>query len=436
MKNLTTILLCIIIVSTEAQELTRRAVWNATFQSPANSPGAIIKSIDTGSPLEKADLKVGDIILSVNKRLATSDETWTSITYALRAEQPVQLLVRRGANTFERNIKLNPLPKETHQNLDTYYESVTSDYGITQRMIVTKPKDIQGKQPTIFMVGGLSCSTIETYPGRASNWAKMISAIVENSGMVVVRIEKPGVGDSEGDCAQSDFLTDLAGYRAAIRAIKQKDYIDPSRIIVYGSSMGSALAPLLANEFDLAGIVSDGTFFKTWFEHMLEIERRIRQMQGDDESTIVQKMNEIYIPLYYGMLVEKKSYQEIVEAYPAITQYNYHAPEHMYGRPMAYYQQLQDFDLAGEWEKIKVPVRILYGMNDWIMSEFDNDMIIKVLEKAGHQDHVLHKYPGLDHWNTIHEKPSDSFFGKPGQWDPKMPELVIGWFKELVQSVK
>jgi len=250
--------------------------------------------------------------------------------------------------------------------------------------------------------------------------------------MVVMRVDKPGVGDSQGDCTNTDFITELEGYRAAIRSLKQKSYIDTTKIVIYGSSMGSALAPLLVNEFGLAGVISDGVFFKTWFEHMLEIERRIRQMSGDNESTIVKKMNEAYIPLYYGMLIQKKSYEEVIEEYPAIAKYNYHSPEHMYGRSMKYYQQLQDFDLAGEWEKVKVPVRILYGTNDWIMSEFDNKMVIDVLEKAGHKDHELLLYPGLDHFNTIHETPDDSFHGRSGKWDSKVPELVIGWAKEMV----
>ena len=329
--------------------------------------------------------------------------------------------------------ELQEMEKEVHDGFDVFYEHLTSDYGLRQRVIITKPQGIAGPQPAIFLVQGLSCSSIENYPGRGSNWAKQIEYVVEKSGMVVVRVEKPGVGDSEGDCASTDFMTELEGYRAAIRLMQQKEYIDSERIVVYGSSMGSALAPMLANEFDLAGVISDGTFFKTWYEHMLEIERRIRQMSGDDESTIVKKMNEAFIPLYYGMLIEKKSYAEVLQQYPAIAEYNYHPGGHMYGRPVAYYHQLQDLNLAGEWEKVKVPIRIMYGTNDWIMSEFDNHMIMKVLDRAGHKDHELLIVPGLDHWNTIHEKPEDSFTGKDGIWDTKVPQQIVDWAQEMVK---
>jgi len=414
-----------------SQTLERRAHWQAKISSPTkNTPGALINSIEKNSPFEKAGIKVKDIILKVNDHLINSDEVWTEITYDIRANKPIKIELLQNNTIKKIIVKLNPIEKEIHKNLDTFYEEVTSSYGITQRIIITKPKK-SGKQPAIILIGGLSCSSIEAYPDRNNNWTRVIKDLVEKSDMIVMRVEKPGVGDSQGDCSKSDFLTDIAGFKAAISFLKSKSYVDPSRIIVYGSSMGSALTPYFANEFNLAGIISDGTFFKTWFEHMLEIERRIREMSGDTEAQIVEKMNKYYIPLYYGMLIQKKTYKQVVNEYPALANYNYHGAQHMYGRPLEYYHQLQDFNLAGEWEKIKVPIRIMRGTNDWIMSSFDNKMILDVLKKNGHKDHLLFEYPGLDHWNTIHDTPKDSFEGKKGRWEDKISQQIIDWAQEL-----
>ncbi|MEQ8475266.1 PDZ domain-containing protein [Fulvivirga sp.] len=415
-----------------AQELPRRATWQASISYPSGKPGATIQSIEANSPLQKAGLQAGDVILKVNGIIADSGESWTSIYYGIRAKQDTKLLVRRDSEVFEKTVQLNEVGKEKHTDLDIRYEVVTSDYDIAQRTIITIPTKKGDKYPAIFMVQGLSCSSIENYEGRQGNYPKMINGLVEESGMVMMRVEKPGVGDSEGDCASTDFITELEGYRAALRALKGKEYVDTTKIVIYGASMGSALAPVLVNEFNLAGVISDGVFFKTWFEHMLEIERRLRQMEGDDEATVARKMNEVFIPLYYEMLIKKRSYEEIINDYPAIAKEVYHPMNHMYGRPLSYYQQLQDFDLASAWQNIKVPVRILRGENDWIMSDVDNTMIIDVLDKVGHKDHKLVRYPGLDHWNTIHESPENSYFGKPGQWDPKILELVVNWAREMV----
>ncbi|WP_299533243.1 alpha/beta hydrolase [Ulvibacterium sp.] len=413
-----------------AQNLGRRAVWQAKIAPSNAAPGAIIQSIEKNSPLEKAGFLPGDRLIRVNGVSILDEEIWSDIFYGLRGDTPITIEAVRDNSLYKKQLRFEPLEMESHTNLETFYEEITSAYGITQRIIITKPRK-KGRQPAVVLIGGLSCSSIETYPGRKGNWVQTITDLVEKSGMVVMRIEKPGVGDSDGDCGQSDFLMDLEGYRAAIRNLKSKSYVDPDKIVIYGSSMGSALAPLLANEFNLAGVISDGTFFKTWYEHMLEIERRILQFQGNTEAEIVEKMNNYFIPLYYGMLIEKKTYQEVVNTYPALAQFNYHGPAHMYGRPVRYYQQLQDFNLAGQWEKLKVPVRILRGSNDWIMSAFDNKMILQVLKRNGHSDHALLEYPGLDHWNTIHKTSKDSFEGKAGKWDEGTVLVIIEWAQEM-----
>ncbi|MEL6916903.1 MAG: PDZ domain-containing protein [Bacteroidota bacterium] len=418
--------------SINSQLLGRRASWQAQISGPSTGlPGAVIKSITANSPMEKAGFRVEDIIIKVNDVIIDSDEVWTSISYGIRANKSIKIEVLRKQELIESTVRLNALEKEVHSGMDTFYEEVTSSYGLTQRTIVTKPRK-KGKQPAIILIGGLSCSSVETYPGRGGNWVKVIRDLVEQSDMVVMRIEKPGVGDSDGNCAESDFLTDMAGFMAAVKSLKSKSYVDPDKIIVYGSSMGSAIAPILANQFNLAGIISDGVFFKTWFEHMLEIERRILRFKGNSEAEIVEKMNLYYIPLYYGMHIQKKTYEQIVNEYPALAEFNYHAPRHMYGRPVEYYQQLQDYNLAGAWEKIKVPVRIMRGTNDWIMSSSDNQMIIDVLERNGHQDHLLYEYPGLDHWNTIHKTPKDSYEGKEGVWEDNISMQIINWAREMV----
>lgn len=90
-------------------------------------------------------------------------------------------------------------------------------------------------------------------------------------------------------------------------------------------------------------------------------------------------------------------------------------------------------DLASAWEKIKVPARIMRGTSDWIMSAFDNTMIMEVLKKNGHTDHVLYEYEGMDHWNTIHRILKDSFEGKEGRWEDNISMQLISWVQDIVE---
>lgn len=413
-----------------SNELQRRASWEAKFVA-ANPVGRLLENIDSGSPLEDAGLKAGDILLQVNSTLIVDGATWNDATDNLVANTPTTLTVRRGFSTFDVSAQFNPVPLERYAGLDVEYGVVENDYGFKQRTIVTLPKSAKGKIPAIFMVQGLSCSSTEVRASSKSNYIKMLKQIVESVDMMVMRIEKPGMGDSQGNCSQTDFNTELHGYEKALQTLLNDTRIDPERVLIYGNSMGSAIAPYLANKYQLNGVISDGTFYRSWFEHMLEIERRIKQMQGQTEAQISQQINQAYIPLYYGMLIEKKSYAQVVQENPLLTQYNYHSGQHMYGRPMSYYHQLQDFDFAGQWQNVKVPVKIRWGEHDWIMSESDNHMIVDTLKRAGNHNVELLIYPKLDHWSTLHNTPSDSFNGKSGVWEDEIAQLIVRWAKAI-----
>src|SRR5437899_8484689 len=87
-------------------------------------------------------------------------------------------------------------------------------------------------------------------------------------------MDKQGVGDSEGDCAETDLESELTAYRAAFRAVKNYDFIDANRIFILGISNGGGFAPLVpesdAEQAQVRGYISIGGWVKTWFEHMLE----------------------------------------------------------------------------------------------------------------------------------------------------------------------
>ncbi len=413
----------------------RRAAWQAKFEPIDDSrPGMVLREIEADSPLALAGIKPGDRLIAVNKKIISTQPIWNDLTDALVANHNYQLLFKRNQNSFLVNVSFPGIPKESHKDIDTIYDFVTSDYGIQQRVIVTKPKGNKQPMPAVVILQGLSCSSIEKIPNRKSSFIRLLTDLVEKSSYAVLRIEKPGMGDSEGNCSETDFNTELNGYESAIRWFLKQPYVANNQVIVYGNSMGSALAPYVANKFNLAGVISDGTFVRSWFEHMLEIERRILAFKGLSQAEISQKITTEYIPLYYGMLVKKQSYQEVINDHLSLADSNYHQPAHMYGRPMSFYHQLQDFDVAGEWQKLKVPARIRWGMNDWIMSEADNDMIIDILKQNAHQDHLLYKQPGLDHWQTIHQNPLNSFQGKAGSWDNSISQVILGWFEDLLNE--
>ena len=65
------------------------------------------------------------------------------------------------------------------------------------------------------------------------------------------------------------------------------------------------------------------------------------------------------------------------------------------------------------------------------MSEADNDMIVDVLKASGNKKVKLYKYPGLDHWSTVHDSATHSFLGKQGQWQKQISQQIVDWANEI-----
>jgi len=97
----------------------------------------------------------------------------------------------------------------------------------------------------IFVAGWLSCDSVEAPADTKDTIGLILRGLAQTPGFCLFKIDKPGCGDSEGDCSQTDFDTELAGYRAAFRALKNYDFIDSDQVYIFGSSNGGGFAPLV-----------------------------------------------------------------------------------------------------------------------------------------------------------------------------------------------
>src|SRR5438105_15748196 len=132
-------------------------------------------------------------------------------------------------------------PRETYPNVDVIYDSVTTPHGERLRTIITKPRELKGKAPVVFVAGWLSCDSVEAPENTRDETGMLFRKLVQLPGFCLFRVDKQGVGDSEGNCAENDFDSELAGYRAAFRALKNYDFIDSNRAYILGISNGGGV---------------------------------------------------------------------------------------------------------------------------------------------------------------------------------------------------
>src|SRR6059058_4392119 len=306
-------------------------------------------------------------------------------------------------------------PHETYPNVDVIYYFVTAPDGKRLRTIITKPRDAKGKLPVIFVAAWLSCDSVEAPADTKDESGLVFRGLAQMPGFALFRVDKQGVGDSEGDCAETDFNSELEGYRAAFRALKHYDFIDSHRVYILGISNGGGFAPLIpesdAEQAQVRGYISVGGWVKTWFEHMLEIERRRFALMGKSPGEVNDRMNGA-ATLYHEWLIERRSLDDILKE----------------RRPLAFYQQLQKLNLGVAWSRVKVPTYVLRGAFDWIMSREDSELISTYVNKNGDLA-AFYEIPDTGHTFQHDSSLADAFKGKRAPFDPKVIGLLADWLR-------
>ena len=324
--------------------------------------------------------------------------------------------------------------REHIPNAETFMSTVATPAGFPVRVFITRPKTAATKVPVIFMVGWLSCDSVEAPNGPAGDgFMQLLFDLASRSGFATYRMEKPGVGESGGPkCGDADFNTELNAYRAAFAGMKNIDFIDSSRVYVLGFSNGGGFAPLVASADDVPvrGCMVFSGWYKTWLEHMLEHERRRMVLSGISEPEINRRMKK-YAQFYDLYLTGGQTPGTIIAQHPEMKEIWYDEPERQYGRPAAFYQQLQELNLADAWQKVHAPVLAVHGEYDWIMSSDDYKLLVKVLNTRNPGGAQFVEWPRADHDLIKHASAEKAFGRDPDKaYDPKLSDFVLAWLRQ------
>jgi pimeloyl-ACP methyl ester carboxylesterase len=330
----------------------------------------------------------------------------------------------------------NSLPRrtgavnETYSGHDVIYDSVRNAAGQNLRVIVTRPST-SGKFPTIFLAGWLSCDTVEAPATATDSISLIFRRLAALPDFVLVRLEKPGVGDSEGDCSKTDFNTELESYRAAFRHIQSYDFVDANKLFILGSSNGAGWAPLVSEGTLVRGYVVFGAWVKTWFEHMMEIERRRLTLSGKSPGE-VNALMPLIARFYTKYLVEGRTPRTIIEQEPTFQGIWPEGKDvdHLYGRPVAYYQQLQKLNLADTWSHVSVPLLVMHGQYDWIMTREDSEIIVALVNKNAARAARFIDVPNAGHSLDHHDSLQSAFGSKALPFEPKVADQIADWYEK------
>jgi len=140
--------------------------------------------------------------------------------------------------------------------------------------------------------------------------------------------------------------------------------------------------------------------------------------------------------LYHELLFKNRPVTDILEMQPKLVDIWPEGAdhEHLYGRPLAYYQQLQRLNLAAAWSRVKVPTLVLHGDYDWIMSREDHEIIARIVNAKTPGAARFVELPATGHTFQHYLSMPDAFAGKEAPFDPAVMRVVTDWFKQASEK--
>ncbi len=399
--------------------------------------GLTVMDVVPGLTADNAKLQKGDVIAKING-MAVSPQTLGEIARKLPSGKAVLFEIRRGENTLNHRTDMVEKPRDPGTDLyDVSYSHVVSN-GKRMRTIITTPKK-PGKYPGFFFIQGFSPNSYDFTLSTSTGDVKTIDGPLlhqfASEGFVTIRVEKPGVGDSEGGpFAELDYTTELDIYRQTLKQLKEHGGVDKNNIFIFGHSMGGAFGPMIAAESQVRGVATYGTAARTWFEYLLDIIRYQGVLAGqtlpaaDDEMRIAAR-------IFSQVILERKSAAQVKKSHPKLAPYvDAYFPGGLFNqKTLEFWRQLNDINFPSYWVKANCRVLAVRGFSDYVTYDIDHKVIADSVnavhpgwgkfEVCPDSDHLFHNWPT--------EKASITNWTK-GKFSMNFSNMMLKWVREVM----
>jgi uncharacterized protein len=415
-----------------AAELPRRAQLGVQMEPAPN--GVKVQGVSPGLSAAQIGLRQGDVIVALDGQTVAQVHDAVAWVGSKVGGDAARVAVLREGQRVELQGRMVERPREASPHYRVEYGEVASERGRLRTLVTVPPRS--GRHPALLFIQGVTLGTVDFALTADNGYAQIVGAFAR-AGFVTMRVDKPGVGDSEGGPgATVDFQQELDGYRQALKALFARPDVDPRRVLVFGHSMGGLWGPVLAAEFkQLRGLAVAGTGFRTWLEYTLENTRRQSLLAGAKPDEVHADVQQL-APVMTAFLHERLTPAQIAARWPQLktTVEETFEGDTYGGRGLAFWHQVSDLNLPEAWNKVDADVLVLWGANDFLVNGLDHDMLAAHLNARRPGSAKLVRLPRSDHAFLDTSSQADSFasWGKPGK---KFNRNVIAALSQWVQPL-
>lgn len=328
--------------------------------------------------------------------------------------------------------------EESIPGVDSHYGTVDVSSGASlQTIVATADGDAAPRYPLLF-TQWVSCGSLAYREG--SNSREILAALARESGLALVRVERSALAGGPA-CAELDFDTELAHYVDAFTALLESPPIDSSRVFVYGSSLGSNTAALLARElerrgFTLGGVIVSGGGGVTYLERMLAFERHYLERRPGDVSPAARHQEFLdRARFHYEYLVNRRHPDAVAGDSDAMARVRndilgMSATDH-YGRPYAWHQQLAAKNFLAAWADIDAPVLVIFNEFDQFESRHGHALIADTVNRRRPGTATFVERAGIGHSDNRYPNVESAYAFEEGEPDWRgSVDIMLEWLEE------
>ncbi|WP_154223461.1 PDZ domain-containing protein [Marinicella rhabdoformis] len=410
----------------------------------------VVQRVLPQATADAVGLQIGDVIQSINQKPISSFEQIIALVKEIGVSENIEVAIVRQDKAMTLKGAMQGKARESHAEYDVLYD-VVEHQGDSLRSIVYQPKNMKSgdKRPAMFYIQGYTCQSIDHAMVPNLTMQQLLDAVVL-SGMVVYKMEKLGVGDSQGKkrCEEVDFSTEMAGFESGIKALKSYDFVNAEQVFIFGHSLGGVYAPFLAEKYQLAGVAVYGAVIKPWYEYMLDIFGEQSVMMGTPKATAEANVKNIQ-PLLSAWLNSNQSWSQLQNnpSYKAGWDSGLLPVqgEQILQRHFSFFRDLNRYDLKTAWKNSRQPVLAIHGEFDIqaISENWAHDLVAVVNEGnkvtatakvIKNTDHGLMRYDDMQALQADMSAGSYSP-GNPGQhYNSDVAQVLIDWMAAVLKK--
>jgi pimeloyl-ACP methyl ester carboxylesterase len=390
--------------------------------------GVLVQTLIEGGSAKAAGLQPNDVVTQVGDHTVVGVADFVQVVKRLRAGDVVKLTIRRDGHPLTVQVPIRPRPFEAAADVDVRYDAITVD-GTLRRTIVTAPRG-RARHPAVLYLNGIGCFSQESLD-LSSHDAKLLYGLAR-AGYVTMRVEKGGMGDSEGppcDSSEADFDAETRGYVAGLKALKEASFVDPDNVFLVGVSIGGVEAPLVAGREHVRGIVVVNTVAKPFFEYLLDTRRRQMGLRHvpPDEIDRRMRLDEL---CNHRLLIERQTPEAVLDAAPGCA-------DHIeYPAPFTYMQEWAALNPADAWKQVDVPVLIVYGTSDYVSTIADDPLLADLVNTFHPASATLKPISGMDHYmgQAPSMQASSAEPNAPRDFAPAVLAEISAWLQAMTKK--